>query len=209
LGRFSVDLREELDEGLEQIPNFIRSYKGANAGRIWAALDKRNEDPRDLKFQEPLDAELKIRRLETYLAQSLSAAVVDSIRTTQNNHTDPEDDQPFQADSASESDGSSGKDPGDENDTVMRYSESLENVLRQPQAFRNLRANLHSWINPKASLSRNASSVESLHRALDSTVGQENLLDFISHFSIPSSRAFSTRLDNGAGKPQSNRSAES
>jgi hypothetical protein len=180
LRQFSVDLREELDEGLEQIPNFIRSYKGAIAGRIWSAIDKRSEGIRDLKFQEPLDAELKFRRLETYLAQSLPAAAMDSIRTTQNNRTDSEDDQPFEADSASDSDGSSGKDSGDENDTVMRYSESLENVLRQSQAFRNLRANLHSWINPKASMSRNASSLESLHRALDTTAGQEHLLDFIS-----------------------------
>ena len=140
-----------------------------------------------MKLHEPLDTELiqlKIRRLETYLAQSLPASAMDFIRPTQNNHTDSEDDQLFEADSASESDGSSGKDSSDENDAVMRYSESLENVLRKSQAFRNLRANLHSWINPKASMSRNASSLESLHRALDSTVGQENLLDFISHLAF-------------------------
>jgi hypothetical protein len=66
LRKFSVDLGEELDEGLEQIPNFIRSYKGAIAGRIWAAIDKRSEGIRDLKFKEPLDAELKTRHLEIY-----------------------------------------------------------------------------------------------------------------------------------------------
>lgn len=59
----------------------------------------------------------------------------------------------------------------------MRYSESLENVLRQSQAFRKLRANLHSWISPKTSISHR---LENLHRYLGLAFGQEKLLDFIS-----------------------------
>jgi hypothetical protein len=180
LRRFSIDLREELHEGFEQIPTFIRSCKRTIASRVWAAIDEQSEGISDSMLQGPVDAEFKRQRLATYILQHVPTSTLDSYRKAEQ-----EDDQSFQSDSASESDGSLPSEIDEDLNRAMRYSDSLENILWQSEALVRLRANFHSWINPESSkLLGRTSKLGNLHQSFDSANSEEKLLHFISNMTF-------------------------
>jgi len=73
LRQFSIDLKDELPGELAKVPIFIRTCKGTIAGRIWTAIDYRQERLPETLIQEPLDEVLKKQRLAKYLSQRIPA----------------------------------------------------------------------------------------------------------------------------------------
>lgn len=73
LRQFSIDLKNELPGELAKVPIFIRTCKGTIAGRIWTAIDYRQERLPETLIQEPLDEVLKKQRLAKYLSQRIPA----------------------------------------------------------------------------------------------------------------------------------------